>query len=58
MINTIYKKGDIPNIAGYEFYAVMEDFTIKEDKVTVNEKGLHSCSYFKSMIGWLKLKTK
>ena len=53
MINKIYAKSDIPNKEGYKFYAVLEDGTVLEDIVIKKDNGLHSCTYFKQMIGWL-----
>ena len=52
IMKKIHAKGDIPNIEGFEFVAVMPDLTIIEDKVFI-KNGIHKCTNFKTMIGWL-----
>ena len=54
MINKIIKKQDIPNTENFEFYAVMADGTIFEDKVYKTNLGLHKTTHFTNMIGWIK----
>jgi hypothetical protein len=51
-----YNKAILPNRDGFIFLAVFPDGTTKQDTVTRNEHGVHTCTYFIEMIGWYKIK--
>lgn len=57
-----YSKATLPNKEGFTFLAVFSDGSTKPDQVIkkMNLKywpdGMHTCTYFKEMIGWYRIK--
>jgi hypothetical protein len=52
----LLSKATLPNRVGFTFLAVFPDGSTKQDQVFLREGYIHTCTYFKEMIGWYKIK--